>query len=398
VKTFQRYLFRESLFPVLSSVFVVAGILIVARLVKITTLIINRGLAITELLRLLALFAPSFLEVAVPMGLMLGILVAFHRLAVDGELVGAQACGLGRSCFLRPTLVLAAVGMILTGTFSLLVRPESRSALVMFIEDLGRRRASAALQEQVFFDQLPGLVLYADRIEERGKLLAGVFVADTRAPHKRTSIVARRGYLISASAKHHSTVLRLEDGLVFTWQGTADNFEVTQFQVLDWDLSDSSENAAGSRAGTEHDLKAVPTGELLSSLRGNDEVLTASALLLELNRRLATPVACLMFALVALAWSLRRISPLPTSVALSTGCFVGYYVLESFGDALLQRFPGLLVAVGAAWMPTLAFACLALLLWPSSPAFRKRAPWRGTYSHRDVARLKSPPDTNIGHS
>ncbi len=396
MKTFQRYLFRESLFPVLSSVFVVAGILIVARLVKIMTLVINRGLAITELLRLLALFAPSFLEVAVPMGLMLGILVAFHRLAVDGELVGAQACGLGRSCFLRPTLVLAAVGMILTGTFSLLVRPESRSALVTFIEDLGRRRASAALQEQVFFDQLPGLVLYADRIEERGKLLAGVFVADTRAPQKRTSIVARRGYLITASAKHDSTVLRLEDGLVFTWQGTADNFEVTQFQVLDWDLSDSSENTAGSRTGTERDLKAVPTRELLSSL--NVDVLTASSLLLELNRRLATPVACLMFALVALAWSLRRISPLPTSVALSTGCFVGYYVLESFGDALLQRFPGLLVAVGAAWMPTLAFGCLALLLWPSSPALRKGAPWRGTYSYRDVSRMKSAPGTHIGHS
>lgn len=372
-RVFQKYLFRELVIPVTTSIFLVASVLLVARLVKITTLVINRGFTLWEVGQFLALLAPSFFELALPMGVLLGVLSTVGRMASQGEIMGAQTCGLGPSQLLAPVLLLATIASLLTATFSLHLRPISRATLSNFADEVARRRISAAIQEQVFFSQIPGLIIYADRVEQRGRVLSGVFLSEASSSGSQTTVIAQRGYLITPNGDGEAAILRLEDGTVFTWKRDPRNYEVSHFQALDWDLAAAQPRVQDSKQEGLADPKSLPTMRLVELLRSDQSTATAREFLLELNRRFATPVACVVFGAFALAWALAHSATPVTAIAVSTLSFVTYYLLDGIAESLMYGAQGLELAWFGAWLPCSFFVLVFLTLWSRILGLNTRA-------------------------
>ncbi len=359
------------LFPTIASIFILAALLLVTRLVKVISLLINRGLSLGEVFHVLLLLTPTFLEFSLPMGVLVGTFLTFGRLAADGELTGAQACGIRPTELIAPLLIISGVAMLCTGLISLSLRPISRQASVYYLEALAFKRATAALQEQVFFDQIPGLVVYAERILDRGRVLNGVFLADQRTPGKRTSIVAKRGYLISPNGSHEGTLLRLEDGMLFAWKGRADTYEVSRFETFDWNLSESMGRSSRSSV-LELDPKATPSGQLLKLLLNDRFPASVNLLAVELSNRVALPFSCVVFVMLAWALSMRWQLSSTAGLGLSTLCFLGYYLLNGLTDSLAQQLAHWSVAAAGAWLPNVTLALTTFAMWPRSRADERR--------------------------
>ena len=93
-KILHRYVFREVLTPFLLGLGVFTFVLLIARLLKLIELVVNRGLPPMQILRLIGYLMPAFLEVTVPMAMLLAILIAFGRLSADSEMIAMRSSGL----------------------------------------------------------------------------------------------------------------------------------------------------------------------------------------------------------------------------------------------------------------------------------------------------------------
>src|SRR6185295_16095225 len=91
VRTISRYIFRELLVPFFLGLGVFTFILLIARILKLVELVVNRGVPAWEIFRLFSYILPAFLEVTVPMALLLAILVGFGRLSADCEVISMKA-------------------------------------------------------------------------------------------------------------------------------------------------------------------------------------------------------------------------------------------------------------------------------------------------------------------
>ena len=110
--TFERYLLRRSLTPLLVGTVVVLAALLLERLLRLLDLVVNKGSPIGLILKLLLNLTPHYIGIALPAAFFLAVLVAVNRLSADSELDAAQSFGIGPQRMLAPLL---GLGTILLG-------------------------------------------------------------------------------------------------------------------------------------------------------------------------------------------------------------------------------------------------------------------------------------------
>src|SRR6476660_198272 len=88
--TLRRYFLHEVAVPFLFGIGVFTFILLVARMLKLVELVVNRGVPLVEIGKLFAYILPTFLEVTVPMALLLAVLLSVGRLSSDSEIVALR--------------------------------------------------------------------------------------------------------------------------------------------------------------------------------------------------------------------------------------------------------------------------------------------------------------------
>ena len=106
-KIVHRYVFREIVVPFLFGLSVFTFILLIARLLKLIELVVTRGVPVLNILQLLSYIMPAFLEVTVPMAMLLAILIAFGRLSADSEMVALRSSGLSLYQLIAPVAIFA---------------------------------------------------------------------------------------------------------------------------------------------------------------------------------------------------------------------------------------------------------------------------------------------------
>ena len=208
VHTINRYVLREIFVPFALGLAVFTLILLIARILKLVEMVVNRGVPLLEVLKLFSYILPAFLEVTVPMALLLGVLVAFGRLSSDSEIIALKTSGISLYQLLRPVASFAIVIYFVALGLSLYARPWGNSLLHSGLYEIAKTRASAGIKEKVFNDDFSGLVIYVDHIEPPGNTLRGILISDTRDSSQRNTVFAQVGVLVP-NERLHVLTLRL---------------------------------------------------------------------------------------------------------------------------------------------------------------------------------------------
>jgi lipopolysaccharide export system permease protein len=199
VRIIHRYVLREIAVPFVLGLATFTFILLIARVLRLVELVVNRGVPLLDVLRLFSYILPAFLEVTVPMALLLGVLTAFGRLSADSEITALRTSGVSLYQVLSPVAVFASVVFVIALGLSVYVRPWGNNRLRAGLFEIARTRASAGIREKVFNDDFKGLVIYVDHIEPPGNALRGVLIADTREADQSNTVVAQAGFLVSGA-------------------------------------------------------------------------------------------------------------------------------------------------------------------------------------------------------
>jgi LPS export ABC transporter permease LptF len=266
-KIVHRYIFRELVIPFLFGLSVFTFVLLIARLLRLIELVVNRGVPASNIVKIFAYIMPAFLEVTVPMAMLLAIIVAFGRLSADSELTAFRSSGLSLYQLMTPVVIFTVMAGTITAGLTIWGRPWGNRSLRSALFEIAKTRASAGIRQQVFNDEFPGLVIYTEEIDPTTDTLRHVLISDDRDERQRNRIFAREGAMVSDKATE-TVMLRLKDGFIQTTDARRGTEYQTEFQSYDVNL-DLRRALAGDQE-RERDPKEMALAELQSAIAAKE--------------------------------------------------------------------------------------------------------------------------------
>ncbi|MFT3905399.1 MAG: LPS export ABC transporter permease LptF [Steroidobacteraceae bacterium] len=289
----QRYLWREMTQSFLGVTCVLFAILCVNQVGAVLARAAQQDYPRAVVWQLIALGAAENIAILLPIGLLLGIVLALGRFYHDNELVAAQACGLGQGRVLAAALWLALPVTALLALLTLQWAPAAASREGDLRASALRAAQRAPLEPGRFRSFNGGrTVVYAQSRADNGDLL-DVFIKRTIGPQvPMETTVARRARLLLSSDGATQSV-ELFDGERYEGNPGEARFRILRFQTQSIPIAPPAETARRARPDE------LPTSALLGA--------TSRAQRAELQWRVGMPIMALV--LTALALPLARLRP-----------------------------------------------------------------------------------------
>jgi len=191
-----RYVFREVFSPAILGLVIYTFVLLMNAIFDVAELAIKKDLPLTAVLQILALSLPRFLALTIPMSTLLGVLIGVGRLSADSELIAMRACGISYRKIFVPVFLLGALGWLVCSVLVLWIEPKANYARHRIVTRLFLRSDfRKELRPRVFFEDLPGMLLYAEAVYRGGSSLEHILLFQTDSEGRDLFTTARRGHL-----------------------------------------------------------------------------------------------------------------------------------------------------------------------------------------------------------
>ncbi|MFO7766385.1 MAG: LPS export ABC transporter permease LptF [Pelovirga sp.] len=347
-----RYILREISIPTLMSLLIFSFVILLGRIPRLTEMIISKGVPAFDIIELFAYLMPTFFSVTVPLSFLLGILLAFGRFSADSEYVALKASGISLYSVVKPVVLLALLFTLLTGAITLFIEPASKSAFRSKIFRIASSSLNVSVKPGVFNDDFPGIVLYAQALDERRGIMRDVFIYDERDSSSPTTITASEGLFVSDPSSLLLT-LRLRNGDIHRQPAEAekDTYQTISFNNYDINLDFSEQLEQGQRRVSRSELSVIALREAIRTADDSRDLYRLEA---ELHERIVIACVPLILILIGIPLGLQsQRSGKGAGFALALTVFLVYYVLLSFAGTLADK--GLLPAAVIMWLPNLVF-------------------------------------------
>lgn len=387
INALDRYIFRLVLMPMLGIFLLAASLLVLDKMLRLFDFVATEGGPIGVVFKMLANMMPEYASLAIPLGLMLGILLAFRKLATSSELDVMRAVGLSYTRILRVPYMITIVLVIANFAIVGYLQPLSR----YYYEELNYELKSGALGASIKVGEFTALkdriALRIDESRDDGRKLIGIFARLSNDKGQVLSISAREGRFLALKDNPDTIIFRLEQGQIIQDEPGKPS-RVLTFTRHDLPIELPAIEKFRQRGGQEREYllpellklgwdKDAPTEERVSSQAN-------------FNYRMVEVVMMLLLPLlgVALAIPPKR-STSALGLFVSIVMVVAYHKVNQYANDVASL--GKMNPILGLWGPFFVFA--AIILWmywrvayiPGGQAIG----WLETASDKVVKRLKS---------
>jgi len=373
LSTLSRYIFREILSPSLLGLGVYMLVLVTNVLFELAEFAIKRDVPTGSVVRILFYVLPQVLAMSIPMAILLGVLIGVGRLSADSEVIAMRAGGISYWRILFPALIIGLAGCLISGYLKIESEPRA---------DYNRRRIfntllySADLRREikprVFFEEIPGMLLYADEVKDGGAFLDRVFIYQSQPDGKELVTLASRAQIeydrLTGVAKFY-----LEDGTTHSTSPTnPEGYQVSNFErqmivrAPDEAFRIRSDMLAHPGPKGLRQQSLAELAERAREFATLDSPETRRRVLGQIDairhERFALPVACLVFALVGVPLGImNRRGGRASGFTLSIGIGIVYWVLLTTGQNLVSQ--GMVPAPVGLWFGNVLLGLLGIVLF-----------------------------------
>ncbi len=334
-----------------------ASLLLLEKMLRLFDFVAVEGGPIGVVFKMLGALIPEYASLAIPLGLLLGVLLAFRKLATSSELDTMRAVGLSYWRLLRVpyaiTLVLVAVNVALV----FYVQPLSRYYYEQMEYELRSGALGASIKVGEFTTLADRMALRIEESEDAGQRLVGIYARVANDRDQILTISAREGSFMATNDDPDTIILRLTEGMIIQDTGS-ETPRVLSFSRHDLpiDLPAIEEFRSRGEASREYILP-----ELLRigwSEGGTEAERDASQA--TFNYRLVEVVMMLLMPLLAVALAIPpKRSTSALGVFVSIILVVAYHKINQYGEDIATL--GRIDPIVALWGPFVVFA--ALILW-----------------------------------
>lgn len=345
------YIITETLAPFFASVLIINGIFFLAKLIPFLNVVFDLGVGFRDFIRLFSYLFPNMLLYSLPMASMMGVIVAFTRLANDSEILAFKACGISSAKMFIPVVLVALSTSLLTGFVAVQLIPAGEQSLKKIMFHLVKSKVGKTMSDHHFSDNMGSFVAYVEEVDRDSGGWSGVYVADMRYDGVPVITLAQSGYL-KANLEELTLSLVFNNGSLHRVH-EKDSQTIT-FSRYELDiplnvpgLGSDAKHGAGRKGMTMAELRHNATELGVETTRGLD-------LLIEYHRRLVLPVGCFILTMLGLPLGLSAgTGKRAVGVPLGLLFFVLYYVSFSYAKVLAEQ--RVLPVLSAMWLPDLVF-------------------------------------------
>jgi lipopolysaccharide export system permease protein len=354
-----RYLARSIAVPLLGSLVLAAMLMVLDKMLRLFSFVVEAGGPVSVVWRMLANLLPEYLALGIPIGLMLGILLAFRKLALSSELDAMRGFGIGFRRLLRVpylyTLPLMALNLAIVGYLEPLTH--YRYETLRF--DLKSGALGASIRVGEFNHLGKRLTLRIDRSEKEGTQLHGIFVSTQQANGMTVAATAEHGRFL-ATDDPDTILFRLEQGRLIQDSPKFAAPRTLAFDSYDLPINLPSIDQFRGRGGSQSDELFIH--ELFR--RGYQGGAVDRHHMLEaqstFNFRLVQVAIMLMLPLLAVALAVPpKRSSSALGIFLAIVAVVAWHKVNQYGQQAGAN--GQLDPALAIWVPYLVFA--AIIAW-----------------------------------
>jgi lipopolysaccharide export system permease protein len=358
-KIIHRYIFKEIASSFIIILFILTFVLLMGKILQIMDLMINKGISVFAIAKLIFFLLPSFMLFTIPIALLIAILIAMGRFSADNEITALKTSGISLMQIYYPVAIVSLITFIITIIVGYFLVPQSNFATKRLLFTIAQQNANIGIKEKVFNSDFKGFLLYAENIPVDKNYMEGVIVSDNRIIGEQNTILAKKAFLVS-DPESMTVKLKLENGSIHTVSSDLKNYRKIDFNSYDikLDLSSALANLdESSKSSTEMTMT-----ELLEKMKkpGLDKA-AIRELAIEVHKKFSIPLSCIFFGLLALPLGIKSHRAIK-SRGFAVGIIVVsvYYLLRIGGEALVET--GHLSPEVGVWTPNFIFALLGIYL------------------------------------
>jgi len=353
MRLIDRYIFRQVLSHAFLGLGIFTFVFFVPQLVHLMDLVVRHPGSWSTVAILFLSTLPGILSLTIPMGVLVGVLIALGRLSADSELIAMSALGMGRRRLLVPVGIFAVGATIITFTMTLWLAPLSIRAFRSIEDHLRAGQASYQVSPRVFDERFPRMVLYINDIDSSATRWKGVFLAGTDKGVSRLTLAEEA--IVIPDRSEGKLELHLRNGSVHEFSADdPGHYSLSAFAARD--LPVEIKSAEGGRVSEP----GIPGRTIAALWRERRKQTDASV---EFQRRLSFPFACISFALLAMPIGARpRRGGRASGFLITLVLISGYYLLFTIGTGLARE--GAIPIWLGIWSANVLTAALGLFLLP----------------------------------
>lgn len=355
-----RYVFKDVLVHASLGLAFFGLVLVVSNVMRFVEQLLEAGLSGAALGQIVMAILPSYLAYAIPTSLLFGVLVAFGRMASDGEIVAMRSSGVSVPRLLPPVLVIGTAATLVAGYLLFELEPRSHHELKSLVRELSR--SVRVIQPGRFRSAGDHRTIYVAEQGSETCPLKGVLLADF-SDARRPLYISAQCAGVADSPDPTALTLELHRGSIHFSGESRDRYRRIRFVRMRTELDFASYLRRPKRS-RDHTMSELL--ELDARFRRGEQPAIGdraghAAVQVQIHRRLAFPLASILLSLLAVPLGIRPFRTGRSAGALTAVVIMGLYWLF-FNAAELAGEHGMLPAWLALWAPNAVVLCVALLL------------------------------------
>ena len=363
LKTIDRYVIREIVPPFLLALLIFTFILALPPIMEQLERLVAKGVPWQTAGYIIVLLMPQALGLTIPMALLVGLLIGLGRMSADRESVALLACGVSPYRLLRPVMAIALVAAAATMYVMIEAIPDANQRYREVVFQILTNRVEGEIRPRVFYDDFPQYTLYPQ--DEAGPGESGwrnLLVANTSRSDSIEVFMARKGRIVldpdeaDGSARH--------DGRLAILHRQAGRVQYAPVHRAADHQPRSEHRLPGRRHRARRDREDHRPAAARTSTPSARDGESPHNEIMAIHTKFSIPVACLVFALIALAlgMTVSRDGKLGGFV-VGIGVIFAYYIAMFVAESAAKGHS--IPAEWARWIPNLLlgpFGVVALIL------------------------------------
>jgi lipopolysaccharide export system permease protein len=268
VRLLDRYLLRQLVAPFCFALAALTSLMLLSQVAKKFGALVGKGLPWSVIGEVFALSLPFIVAMTLPMAVLVAVLYTFSHLAADNEITAMRANGISVYQVLVPVLLWGGLMAAFNFAFVDQVLPRSNARLRALLIDIGRKKPTFELREQVINEVPPSkYFLRASRIDPATGRLRGVTIYDVGGETSRRIIYADSGSMAYAEGQTDLS-LRLYDGSIHQYRpAEPTRFQLTYFSVNDIRVKNVFDELQRNTSESVRGDREMSTCEMLAVIR-----------------------------------------------------------------------------------------------------------------------------------
>lgn len=263
------YILKQHVGPFLFGVLIITFILIMDMMVDYIDLFLGKGISPLIVLEVFFLALGWMVALIIPMATLVAALMAFGKLSSDNEITAMRAAGMSTWQILSTPIIASIVLVVILIQFNNEVLPESNHRLASLFVNIHRKRPALAIKAGSFTD-IQGYTIRVENLNERTSEIESVTIQKKEKGSEGETIVAKRGKLIFSEGGDVLNLQLEDGEIHAVDQKNPDRYQRITFSTHTVRISDIGSELVRSEKKTRGDreLSAADMLERVETYRG----------------------------------------------------------------------------------------------------------------------------------